>query len=35
MSEPKPIREIDTIGSNKWVLEEETYSIIGSAMDVY
>lgn len=35
MSEPKKIREIDDIGSNNLILDEETYAIIGAAMDVY
>jgi GxxExxY protein len=36
MNEPtERIREIDNIGSKNLILEEETYSIIGAAMDVY
>jgi hypothetical protein len=35
MSGSQKIREIDNIGSNNLILEEETYSIIGAAMDVY
>ena len=35
MSEPKKIRDIDNIGSKNFILEDETYAIIGAAMDVY
>ncbi len=35
MSEPQKMREIDDIGSKNLILEEETYAIIGAAMDVY
>ena len=35
MSEPGKIRDIDNIGSRDLILEDETYKIIGAAMDVY
>lgn len=35
MAEPKKIKEIDSIGSGRLILEDETYAIIGAAMDVY
>lgn len=34
MSEQRKIREIDNIGSKNLILENETYAIIGAAMDV-
>lgn len=35
MPEPKKISEVDDIGSENLVLQDETYAIIGAAMDVY
>lgn len=35
MTEPKKIREADDIGSTNLILEDETYAIIGAAMEVY
>jgi len=35
MIETGKIREIDDLGSNNLILQDETYAIIGAAMDVY
>ena len=35
MMENERVRKIDDLGSGNLILENETYSIIGSAMDVY
>jgi GxxExxY protein len=35
MVESKKISDIDNIGSKNLILEDETYAIIGAAMDVY
>ena len=35
MAEPQRDRGIDQIGSGRLILEDETYAIIGAAMDVY
>ncbi len=35
MSKPRKIQQIDNIGSKNLILEDETYAIIGAAMEVY